>query len=177
MLSKNIISIITTVLAFSTLWYFSLPFNEQVILPLQDELSSIEDARDRYQTQINIPALEAKITNLSTDQKRVLESYIPRELRSGRLVYTIAQLAQQNRLDLKGVQYSVVDSNNKEVGQKLTMEFQVEGFYENVVAWIKAVELSDTLVDVESLKAGKVNNVSDIVAFTVKMSAYGVRID
>jgi hypothetical protein len=57
------------------------------------------------------------------------------------------------------------------------MEFQVEGFYENVIAWIKAVELSDTLVDVEGLKAGKVNNITDIVSFTVKMSAYGVRID
>jgi hypothetical protein len=57
------------------------------------------------------------------------------------------------------------------------MEFQVEGFYENIISWIKAVEISDTLVDVESLKAGKVNNTSDVVSFTVKMSAYGVRID
>jgi hypothetical protein len=177
MLSKNIISVILVVLAFSALWYFSLPFNEQVIAPLQDELSSIEDARDRYKTQINISALEAKVTNLSADQKRVLESYIPRELRSGRLVYTIAQLAQQNRLNLKGIQYSVVNSADNETGQKLTMEFQVEGFYENIIAWIKAVEISDTLVDVESLKAGKVNNTSDVVSFTVKMSAYGVRID
>lgn len=177
MLSKNIISIILAVLSLSALWYFSLPFNEEVIAPLQDELSSVKDARDRYKTQINIPELESKITNLSADQKRVLESYIPRELRSGRLVYTIAQLAQQNRLDLKGIQYSIVNDNTNEVGKKLSMEFQVEGFYENVIAWIKAVELSDTLVDVESLKAGKVNNVTDIVSFTVKMSAYGVRID
>jgi hypothetical protein len=177
MFTKNITLSLIILVSILTIWWFALPFKAQVVDPLKTELSSLQDARDKYKDQINIDDLQRKVTSLNEVQKKVLDSYIPKELRSGRLVYNIAQLAQQNRLNIKGVQYSVVDSQASQLGKRLVMEFQVEGFYENIVSWVRTVELSDVLVDVESIKGSKINNTSDIIGFTVKMSAYGVRID
>lgn len=175
MMSRNIIFSLLMVLALLTVWWFEIPFRDAVVMPLQTELTSLQDAKDRY-SQINLDDLKRRVTTLSSVQSGVLNTYIPKSLRSGRIVYTLAQLAQQNRLNIKGIQYSVVDVPNQ-AGKKLVIEFQLEGFYENFVAWIRGVELSDVLVDVEDIKAAKVNNLSDIVAFTVKMSAYGISID
>lgn len=175
MLSKNIIYSLIILTAGLAIWWLAIPFQDQVVVPLQTELTSLQEAKERYK-QIDIPAIKRKITSLDSTQAKVLETYIPKELRSGRLVYTIAQLAQQNRLSIKGIQYSVVDVPNQS-GKKLVMEFQIEGFYENFVAWVRAVELSDVLVDVEDIKAAKINNTSDVVSFTTKLSAYGITID
>lgn len=175
MINKNIILLLTIVTAGLIWWWFAVPFNERVVAPLSAELDSLQQARDRY-TQINLDTLKRKVSTLGATQAQVLETYIPKQLRSGRLVYVLSQLAQQNRLSIKGIQYSVVDVQGQS-GKKLVIEFQLEGFYENFVSWVRAVELSDVLVDVEDIKAAKVNNVSDVISFTIKMSAYGINID
>lgn len=175
MFNRNILLSVIILVAVLSVWWFALPFNERAVVPLDAELSSLQEARDRY-TQLDLSALKRKVASLDALQARMLDSYVPRQLHSGRLVYTIAQLAQQNRLNIKGIQYSVVDVQGQ-VGKKLAMEFQVEGFYENMVAWVHGVELSDVLVDIEDVKAAKISNMNDIISLTVKMSAYGIQID
>lgn len=175
MMSRSINLFLTIVVALLTIWWFAIPFRNEVIVPLETELESLQGAKERY-SKINLDALKRKVVALDSFQSKILESYIPKSLRSGRLVYTLAQLAQQNRLNIRGIQYSVVDMQNSG-GKKLVIEFQLEGFYENFVAWIRGVELSDVLINVEDIKAAKINNISDVIGFTVKMSAYGINID
>lgn len=179
MFTKNVTLSLLIFLAIASLWLFVLPFKSKINEPLQAELDSLNEARNRYD-QIDINSLKQKIAVLDPNQLRLLEAYVPKELRSGKLVYTLAQLAQQNKLNLKSIQYSIVDSADLQaVGakKKLVIEFQMEGFYENFISWLKVVELSDTLVDIDSVRSAKVNNSSDVVAFNVKMTAYGISID
>jgi hypothetical protein len=94
-------------------------------------------------------------------------------------VYRISQTALQNRLSIKNIQYSIIDLDFKKDGveKKLLVELQLEGTYDSLVNWLTLVERSNTLIDIDSVKASKVSNTSENLAFLVKMSLYGITIE
>jgi Tfp pilus assembly protein PilO len=179
MANKLIFSLILFILSGAIIWKFALPLNEQVIIPMQDELTNLQDGYDRAAKQLTIEGLRQKKNKISGRQQELLKTYIPEELHSGKLVYNLAGTALQNRLVMKNIQYSVVDmdkSKGEEFNKKLNIEFQIEGNYLDFINWMSLIEKADVLIDTESVRGNKINNVSDRITWTVKMSAYGLSI-
>jgi Tfp pilus assembly protein PilO len=179
MYNKTIISIILFILGLLVVWNFAMPFKEAVVDPISIELTQLKEGKSRYENQLNLKNLQSKLAKLSPEENSILETYVPKELHSGKMVYTLSQTASQNRLNLKNIQYSIIDNVNDKAktSKKLSVEFQVDGFYENIVAWISQLEKSDILIDIESIKMSKSNNTNDILTVSVKMSVYGISIE
>jgi Tfp pilus assembly protein PilO len=179
MANKLIFSLILFILSGAVIWKFALPLNEQVVLPLQDELVNLQDGYDKASKQLTIEALRQKKNKISGRQQELLKTYIPDELHSGKLVYNIAGAALQNRLTIKNIQYSIVDLDKEKGGgldKKLNIEFQIEGNYLDFINWLSLIEKADVLIDTDSVRGNKLNNTSDRVTWTIKMSAYGLTI-
>jgi hypothetical protein len=179
MANKLIFSLVLFLLSGAIIWKFALPLNEQVVLPLDGQLLSLQDGYEKASKQLTIEGLRQKKNKISGRQQELLKSYIPEELHSGKLVYNLAGTALQNRLLMKNIQYSVVDldkDKNQGLDKKLNIEFQIEGNYLDFINWLSLVEKADVLIDTESVKGNKLNNVSERVSWTIKMSAYGLNI-
>lgn len=144
-----------------------------------DELAKLQTAYDQATRQLSLKALRLKRSALDEDQLNFLRSFIPPNLHSGQFVYNLGQLANQNRLTLKGLQYTVIDDtlNNPQGEKKLLVEFTMDGRYEDFVSWLGAIERSNVLIDIESFRGAKTSNTSDIITLYVKMYAYGLSID
>jgi hypothetical protein len=179
MYNKNIISIIVLALGLSVLWKFSIPYKEVAIDPLKEELVNLESARDTFKNENKLTALESKINNLDSDEIKLLETYVPKELHSGKIAYVMSKIAELNKLNISNVQYAVIDEGGDKLGdnKKLSIDLQFEGYYENLNAWLLQVEKSDVLIDIESINATKLNNNTDILNINLKLAAYGVKID
>ncbi len=179
MANKLIFSLVLFILAGAIIWKFALPLNEQVVNPLNDQLLNLQDGYDKASKQLTIEGLRQKKNKISGRQQELLKTYIPNELHSGKLVYNLAGTALQNRLLMKNIQYSIVDLDKDKSGgldKKLSIEFQIEGNYIDFINWLSLIESADILIDTESVKGNKLNNISDRVSWSVKMSAYGLNI-
>jgi Tfp pilus assembly protein PilO len=162
------------------LWRFALPFKTIAVDPIQEELVVLQTAYDKALRQVTLDNLRQKRNRISNRQQEILKTYIPENLHSGKFIYNLSQIALQNRLTVKNIQYSVVDENKdkKKEGdpKKLQVEFQVDGNYLDFINWMSQIEKSDVLIDTESVRGNKLNNNLDRVSFTVKMLAYGQNI-
>lgn len=179
MQNKNIFSVVIIVLAIAIYYFFSVPFNERAVVPLSGEYTNLRDAFDRFSTKISLDNLRKQKQNLSELENRILGTFIPENLHSGKFVYNISQTVIQNRLTIRNVQFSILETNSPKEGstKKLSVELQFEGQYENFVSWIGLLEKADILVDIESIKMVRISNNSDTLMFTVKLSAYGINIE
>ena len=64
------------------------------------------------------------------------------------------------------------------IKEKILIEINLEGKYEDFYNWLAILERSSTLIDVESIRGIKNNiNNSEVISFAVKMYAYGINID
>jgi flagellar biosynthesis chaperone FliJ len=95
---------------------FVLPFKEQVVDTSNVQLTNLQTAYDQATQQLSLKALRLKKQQLDENQASFLQNFIPTELHSGQFVYNLGQLANQNRLTLKGLQYTVLDDtlNNQQ---------------------------------------------------------------
>ena len=137
-------------------------------------------AYEQADQQLALKALRIKRQQLTEAEAELLKKFIPEQVNSGRFAYNMGQLANQNRLTLKSIQYSTVDvaqneSSSKE--KKVSVEMSLDGRYEDFVAWVKLVEHSNVLIDFDYIKAAKVSNNSDILNFNIKVYTYGINID
>jgi Tfp pilus assembly protein PilO len=176
--SKLLFAIALMVLSVSIIWKFALPFNESIIIPMSEQLSNLEDGYDRASKQLTLDTLRQKRSKISSKQMQLLQTYIPTELHSGKLVYNLVGTALQNRLVMKNIQYSIVDLDKTKEGmtKKLSIEFQIDGDYNDFMNWLSLIETSDVLIDTESVRGAKINNVTSRITWTIKMSAYGLNI-
>ncbi len=174
---KNIISLIIISLALVFYFLFVKPFEAAVLDPVTVQLEKIKSASEKTQNLLSLNNLRQKKLALGERETSLLSSFIPLNLRSGDLIYRLSGVASQNRLTLKGIQFSDVsekDSSDK----KLLIDMNLDGSYEDFYRWLGTIERSSTLIDVESIRATKSSgNNSDLLSFTVKMYAYGINID
>ncbi len=177
--SKNLFAILIFLVTLLFLFSFVLPFKETVVDTAASRLSDLQMAYDQATKQLSLKALRLKKQQLQEEQLVFLRNFIPAKLHSGQFVYNLSQQANKNNLVIKGLQYTVLDDslNNPDGERKLLVEFTLEGRYEDFAMWLKNIERSNVLVDVDSIRAAKNTNNSDIISFYVKLYTYGVSID
>lgn len=176
MANKFIISLVLFVLAGVLIWKLAIPFDDEIISPMYDQVTNLQDGYNKATKQLTLDTLRQKKDQISGKQQQLLQTYIPTELHSGKLVYNLVGTAFQNRLQIKNLQYSVIDMDKDKEGlnKKLSIEFQIEGDYNDFINWLSLIENSDVLIDTENVRGAKINNASNRISWTVKMSAYGL---
>lgn len=150
--------------------------------PILSEYDNLNTAFARAEDQLSLEALKNKKNQLTLQEVNIMENFVPVRLKSGTFVYNLAQFANQNRLSLKSIQYSVVDEGRETAGtrtkdKRLVMEFTLEGRYEDFTRWMSAIESATTLISVESVRGVKNSVSSDIITFNVKLVTYALDID
>lgn len=176
---KNIFAILLLITAGLLYWTFVDPFKTQYVDSVQVELDKLRTAYDQATQQIALKTLRIKKQQLTAENLDLIDSFIPATLHSGRFVYNLSQLANQNGLTLKGLQYSVIDDSaiNPNSEKKLQVELAMDGRYESFVSWLQQVERSNVLIDVESIRGVKNQNSGETISFTVRLYAYGLNIN
>lgn len=177
--SKNIFAFLIFAISGMFFYLFVWEFKMQYVDSVSTELTNLENAYAQATEQLSLKTLRLKKQALGEQDLALLQNFIPQNLHSGQFVYNLGQLANQNRLILKGLQYTVIDETvtNPNGERKLQVEFTMDGRYEDFLSWLQRVERSNVLVDVESIRGVKTSNNSDIVSFNVKMYAYGININ
>ena len=181
MKSKTIFSVSITILSICLIWKFIIPMRNLVILPLKEDLNTLQTGYDGAVNQSSIENLRRKKNSLSFSESKLLETYIPENLQSGKFAYKMFEIASQSKVIVKNLQYAIVESPNDkgDSSKKLLVDMQVEASYENFAKWISRLERSDILIDMQSVSGFKnVNglNPGDLVSFSIKMSTYGINI-
>jgi Tfp pilus assembly protein PilO len=175
---KNTIAILIFFLSGLFLYTFVLPFKASVVDPVQQNAATLEEAYTQATQQLSLKALRIKRQQLDESQIDFLKSFVPDKLHSGRFIYNLVQLSNQKRLTVKSIQYSIVgDPTKPNSEKKLLVELSMDGRYEDFEDWLKTVERSDVLMDVESIRGSRASNNNEIVTFYVKLYTYGVNID
>jgi Tfp pilus assembly protein PilO len=182
--TKNFFAALIFLITGLFIYSFVLPFKEQVVDNAADQLSKLESAYAQATQQLSLKALRLKKQQLDENQLSFLQNFIPVRLHSGQFVYNLAQLANQNHLTLKGLQYTVLDDSlnnaqakDQQKEKRLLVEFTMDGKYEDFAAWFRSVERSNVLIDIDSFRGTKNSNNSDIITFNVKSYTYGISID
>jgi Tfp pilus assembly protein PilO len=180
MQNRFIIPVVLLILSIAMLWRFAIPFKTIAVDPIQEELSVLQTAYDKALKQSTFDSLRQRKNKISTRQQEILKTYIPENLHSGKLIYNLSQVALQNRLTVKNIQYSIVDEgkDRRKDGdpRKLQIEFQIDGNYLDFINWMTQIERSDVLIDTESVRGNRLNNNVEKISFTVKMLTYGQNI-
>lgn len=179
MSTKNLFAILLIFISGLILWSFVLPFKELAVDNVSAQLTGLQSAYENATQQLSLKTLQNKKMLLNEQQISLLENFIPQQLHSGSFVYNLGQLANQNRLTVKGLQYTVMDDTlqNPNGEKKLQVEFTMDGSYEDFTKWLGIIEKSNVLIDVNSVRAVKSSNSSSVITFYVKMFAYGINID
>jgi len=179
---KNIFALLIFSIALVFYYNFSAPFKMDYVDPILSEYDNLNTAFARAEDQLSLEALKNKKNQLTLQEVNIMENFVPVRLKSGTFVYNLAQFANQNRLSLKSIQYSVVDEGRETAGtrtkdKRLVMEFTLEGRYEDFTRWMSAIESATTLISVESVRGVKNSVSSDIITFNVKLVTYALDID
>jgi Tfp pilus assembly protein PilO len=179
---KNIFALLIFSIAVVFYYNFTEPFRLNYLEPISSEYENLSAAFVRAKDQLSLDALKTKKNQLSLQEVNILENFVPIRLKSGTFVYNLAQYANQNRLILKSIQYSVVDegrevANVKTRDKRLVMEFTLDGRYEDFAKWLSVVENANTLISVESVRGVRNSVTSDIITFNVKLVTYALDID
>lgn len=179
---KNIFSLLIVCIAVVFYYNFSLPFKTGYVDPVVTEYENLSTAYVRAEDQLSLEALKTKKNQLTLQEVNIMENFVPVRLKSGTFVYNLAQFANQNKLILKSIQYSVVDEGKEIAGiktkdKRLVVEFTLDGRYEDFTKWMSTIENSNTLISVESVRGVKNSVNSDIITFNVKLVTYALDID
>lgn len=176
---KTIFSILLLALSGYFFYSFVLVFKETAVDNVSEQLVKLESAYTQATEQVQLKALQTKKQILMEREINFLQNFIPQNLHSGRFVYNLGQMANQNRMTIKNLQYSIVDdsSTNPSGEKKLVVEFTLDGRYEDFTNWLGKVERSEVLMDIQNLRASKSGNNSEVISFYVKLHAYGLKID
>lgn len=174
---KNIISIL--IIALATLFYFNFvdPFKVEAVDNVSLELENLSLAYEKAKDQLSLNNLKSKKDALTLNQLSVLQNYIPTKMHSGKFVYDLAQLANQSRMRIKTIQYTVSEDPADKTAKRMQVDFTLEGRYEDFTIWLSQIEKATTLVDVDSIRAVKSLPTSDVITFNVKLYSYALQID
>lgn len=175
--TKTIFSTMIIIIAAAFMYMFVLPFKEVAVDNVKTNLENIQGAYQQATQQLTLKTLRVKKSQLQDSDIIFLQKFFPEKLHASLFVYNLAQFATQNRLNLKGLQYTVIDDQINKGGKKLLIELVIQSRYEDFQSWLSKVERSDTLIDIQSISASKKNINDDSVTFNVKLYAYGVKID
>ena len=177
--TKNIFAFLIFCITALFLYSFVFPFKALAIDNVSVQLSNLQNAYETATKQLSLKTLRLKKQQLSEQDLALLQNFIPQSLHSGTFVYNLGQLANQNRLTLKSLQYTVIDDalTMPKGEKKLVVEFTMSGRYEDFTAWMQSLEKSNALIDIVSVRGTKNSNASEIITFNVKMYTYGIRID
>lgn len=179
---KNIFALLIFAIAIVFYFNFVEPFKVERYDNIIEEKINLQAAFDRAQDQLSLEAFKSKKNSLSMQETNVLENFVPIKLKSGTFVYNLAQFANQNRLILKSIQYSIVDEGKENAGiktkdKRLLIEFTLDGRYEDFTKWVSTIENANTLITVESVRGVRNNVASDIITFNVRLVSYALDID
>ncbi len=175
--TKAIFSIIIIFLAGLFAYVFVVPFKEIAVDNVSERLTSLESAYNQATQQLTLKSLRLKKSQMQDSDIIFLQKFFPEKLHASLFVYNLVQFATQSRLNVKGIQYTVIDDQLNKQNKKLLVELTIQARYEDFLAWLNKVEKSDTLIDVNSISASKRNLNDEFITFSVKMYAYGVKID
>lgn len=180
--TKNILAFIMFIVAGLFLYSFVLPFKSVAVDEISQELDRLSAAYTQADQQLSLKTLRAKRQQLSEQDLQLLQNFVPQNLHAGHFVYNLGQMANQNRLVLKGLQFSVINPalgtpNAAKVDKKLQVNFTMEGRYEDFVSWLTKIENSNVLIDVESIRGFKSSNTGDTINFNVILYAYGLNVN
>jgi hypothetical protein len=176
--TKSIFSLLLFLISGLFMYSFVLPFKTSYVDPVSAQLDQISTAFNQASSKTALDRLKIKKDSLSEQELNLLQNFIPNNLHSGTFVYNLAQLANQNRLTLKGLQYTIIeDTVRPDSEKKLAVEFSLDGRYEDFYAWLQNIDRSNILIDVDSFRGVKNSNNSDIITFNIKMYTYGININ
>lgn len=171
---KTILAFLIFAITGIFLYTFVLPFKTEAVDTVLDELTKLDSAYKEASETTALNALRLKKNQLQEQDLVLLQNFIPQKLHAGYLVYNLGQMANQNDLTLKSLQYSILTDKSE---KRLLIEYTTEGKYTDFIQWLERVEKSNVLIDVESIRASKNSNKSDVVTFYTKMYAYGIDIN
>lgn len=179
---KNIFALLIMCIAVVFYFNFSEPFEINYVDPVVSEYENLRVAFTRAEDQLSLDSFKTKKNQLTLQEVNIMENFVPIKLKSGTFVYNLAQFANQNRLILKSIQYSVVDEGKEVAGiktkdKRLVAEFTLDGRYEDFTNWMSTIENANTLISVESIRGVKNSVSSDIITFNVKLITYALDID
>jgi Tfp pilus assembly protein PilO len=178
--TKKIIAYLIIVSSLLFLYFFVWDFKVANVDTVYAQKLDLETAYNQATQQQSLKVLRSKRSQLGNSEQSFLNRFIPQNLHSGRFVYNLGQLANQNRLMLKSIQYTVMDSSTsiKDGEKKLMVELTMNGRYPDFINWLKSIETSDVLIDVDSFRGQKDNNNNgEVILFYVRLYAYGNKID
>jgi Tfp pilus assembly protein PilO len=115
---KNIFSLLIFAIALVFYFNFVEPFKVEAVDNVVSEYENLQTAYDRAQDQLSLDALKTKKNQLTLQEVNVMENFVPNKLKSGTFVYNLAQFANQNRLLIKSIQYTIVDQSKEAGAQK-----------------------------------------------------------
>jgi Tfp pilus assembly protein PilO len=176
---KNLFSILIFFIAVVFYYNFVEPFKFEKVDDVVTEYENLQTAYTNAQNQLSLESLKQKKNSLSLQEQNLLENFVPVRLKSGTFVYNLAQYANQNRLIIKSIQYTVANKSPdvKKEYEQLIVEFTVDGRYEDFLKWMGNVENANTLIEIQSVRGIKNNAASDVVTFNVKLSTTAINID
>jgi Tfp pilus assembly protein PilO len=180
MSNNNIFAIIIVLVSGVFLYTFTLPFKAFAVDPVVEQSAGLKTALEQATQQLSLKTLRAKKQQLSDGEISFLKNFVPENLHSGLFVYNLGQIANQKKLSVKGIQYSIIEdlsNDNKVKDKKLLVDLTLSGRYEDFELWLSTIEKSDVLIEVESFHGSKESNSSEIITFLVKLYAYGINID
>ncbi len=175
--TKVIFSIIIVAFAGIFVYMVVIPFKEIGVDNVSCQLSSLETAYAQATQQLTLKSLRLKKNQLQDSDITFLQKFFPEKLHASLFVYNLTQFAVQNRMNITGIQYTVIDDQINKQNKKLLIELTLQARYEDFQSWLNKIERSDTLIDVDSITASKRNVNDEAITFNIKMYAYGVKID
>lgn len=167
-------SIITISLVLGSLalaWFLVVP-NVQNIMVMRNELvSEQEDLLVFQQTGVSVESAKRFYANLSESEKRLISLAAPASPDKHDLIIILNRFAEDNGLILKSI--TVDDSTKSEIVDdslaSVSASLELEGSYEAFKAFMKNVEDSLRIFDIDSVKIGAPDG-GDITRLTFEVS-------
>lgn len=179
---KSLFPIFLLAAAISIFYFFTDP-TYQEIKTLKLEGKSYADALDNSKKlQAVRDQLLAKYNAIPQTQIDRLERMVPNNVDNVRLVLEIDRIAAKYGMSIKNIKLSkentskeknLIGKDNKTYGT-LSLEFSVDGPYQNFISFISDLEKNLRIVDIDSVSFSSANS-SDVIQFGVKIKTYWLK--
>ncbi len=169
--------------SFLTLIIFLITFVGAVfyVKPLWDEetaLSAVYQQKQEQKTQLSqqvqtLKDLQQKLQTGSEVEKLTTLDSIPEKFEQGKLIADLKDLAQQNQVVLKGMNFNL-PANNTERVKKAGVNVNLTGSEEGLLNFLKGIETNHRKIVVKliNVQYGKSDNGTVRLNFNLNMETY-----
>lgn len=150
-----------------------------LVLPQYDAIKAIREAinsrqvilNERTAESSNVRDLDGEVKSRQSDINKI-KSFLPERKQVDGLVSSIQNMVESSGVQLVGMTVGDVASNEETRFKKMLIGIDVASPYPSFVDFLKLIEQSLRLYDVNEVNAAASTTLPGIVNFSIKMNAY-----